>query len=160
MRKQKGGCLGFALLLDLISVLVAFFGGGSLRPTLCLYFCNRRKGIHTVSYSQVSERTENRRSGVTLKSTPPRCFCFCFGFFEEEEEAAAPPFGRPMALAREEAGVLGQRPGAGGREGSGLRGGGGDGGGGCRTGFYVALARHRRRRRRGESKAGLVLRAV
>jgi hypothetical protein len=25
--------------LNLISVLVAFFGGGSLRPTLCLYFC-------------------------------------------------------------------------------------------------------------------------
>jgi len=34
-----------------------------------------------------------------LKSTPPRCFCFGFGFFEEEE--AAPPFGRPMALVWE-----------------------------------------------------------
>jgi len=33
-----------------------------------------------------------------LKSTPPRCFCFGFAFFEED---AAPPFGRPMALVWE-----------------------------------------------------------
>lgn len=44
--------------------------------------------------------------GVTLKSTPPRCFGFGFCFFEEaEEEEDAPPFGRPMALAREQAGL-------------------------------------------------------
>ena len=46
---KKRGLPPLALLLDLISVLVAFFGGGSLRPTLCLYFCNRRKGLDAVS---------------------------------------------------------------------------------------------------------------
>jgi len=77
-----------------------------------------------------------------LKSTPPRCFGLGLGFFEEaEEEAAAPPFGRPMALAREKAGrsyyqALG---GVRGRD-SGGRGDGG-GGGGCRRGGFALLSR-------------------
>ena len=73
-----------------------------------------------------------------MKSTPPRCFCFAFGFFEEED--AAPPFGRPMALVRE-SGVHcavrwrleGSRP-EGGENRRKRRRGGGGGGGLCRDG--------------------------
>jgi len=90
-----------------------------------------------------------------LKSTPPRCFGFGFGFFEEEEEAAAPPFGRPMALAREQAGRSYQSLG-------GVR--GRDSGGRGRRrprrlseGF--ALYRAPPAAQEGESKSGLALRA-
>lgn len=52
-KKKKRGARSSPL--DLISVSVAFFGGGSFRPTLCLYFCEpRREKKHTHTRTPVS----------------------------------------------------------------------------------------------------------